>query len=154
MNGTEPRARNEFHTFELAVDASLRLGHARVSRAGRSVWRAVAAAIVVVAAGCDLGGSVDCSDFRVDRGAWAEAVPGEQGSARDKIADGLVECRVLRGASRNEVARLLGRPEQVSRRPEAWIYTLGPERRMIKMNPGYLMVTFDTRDRVRAVEIF
>ena len=111
------------------MDVSRWLKHMRHVRSMRGP--AVVAAIVALTSGCDLGGSIDCSDFRVDRAAWAEAVPGQEGNPRDGIADGLVKCRVLQGASQAEVFRLLGRPERVSRRPEDWIYTLGPKRRMI-----------------------
>ncbi len=109
--------------------------------------------VVVVALSAVRDGTANCSQFHFDREAWVEAGQGSDRSARDELADNLVACRVLIGRTASQVRSLLGSPDETSAAEiEEWSYALGPERRLIPMNPGYLSVRY-ADGRVTIAEI-
>ena len=55
-----------------------------------------------------------CGDFRFDRERWRGTVTDEDDAER--IADTLVDCRVLRGRTRAATEAMLGRPDRRSKR--------------------------------------
>ncbi len=70
----------------------------------------------------DSGASLDCEDFSFDRTAWDEK---GDFKARQEQANGLAECHVLAGMSRDEVAALLDDGGSRHPNPDRWVYFAG-----------------------------
>jgi hypothetical protein len=115
---------------------------------------------VAVAFGVDTrscsGVRADVEDFReARRHAFDEDPP----TRAQRIADGLIRCRTLRGLDQRGVARLLGRPDDAGRSADVdladrrWTYTIGPWRGWFPIDYELLAVGYDGRGRVRRVWI-
>jgi len=89
-----------------------------------------AAAIAVVGCGSGKPSAASCrSDF--DRSAWlAPDSSTETPTARQRLADDLVDCKALIGLSRAEVRALLGPADHGRSRSPLWEYVTGPQRVM------------------------
>ena len=74
--------------------------------------------------------------------------------ARLTMVDDLLRRRLLEGATRDSVTRLLGPRDSTSYFPE-WelVYWLGPERGLIRIDSEWLVVAFGVDGRVRAARI-
>jgi hypothetical protein len=97
-----------------------------------------------------------CTAFHVSRSAWdseenyAEDV---EVTERQRIADRIVECNVLRGMSFAEVVDVLGKPDERGRDPLQASYWIGDERSAVQVDSEFLDVTFDAARRVESVEV-
>ncbi len=77
---------------------------------------------------------------------------------RQQMVDDLIQSRPLAGASREDVAALLGSPDrkpyllvEQPRWSEAMIYLLGPDH--LGLDSEWLVITFDGIDRVADVQV-
>ncbi len=84
----------------------------------------VAAALVVLVTGCS--GNDDASSCDFDSAEWTELDPtdDEQGERRGELADMVVDCGLLDGATRAETSDLLG--EGGAADATRWEYTTRP----------------------------
>ena len=83
--------------------------------------------------------------------AWrGNARPNGDWPTRLTMVDDLLERRLLRGATRDSVDRLLGRRDETSYFKD-WdlVYRLGPERGLIRIDSEWLVVSFGADGRVR-----
>lgn len=105
----------------------------------------VAAALVVLVTGCS--GDDDASSCDFDSAEWTELDPtdDEQGARRGELADMVVDCGLLDGATRAETSDLLG--EGGGPTDTSWTYTTQPT--MIDFE--LLMVDFGPDDTVTRV---
>jgi len=105
----------------------------------------------------------ECSVATFDTRLWADASsadrePGGGPSSRQRLADRLVECESLQGASRRQVRKLLGRPDDHVARDRrldeegTWSYDLGTERGWMGIDDEHLVVRFGRDERVRSAE--
>jgi hypothetical protein len=83
----------------------------------------VVAAVVIRAALRDPEPRVDCSTVRFERGAWRDTRGSP--SRRQRLGRELAACGTLVGASRREVRRMLGAPDDSDARGLG--YELGPD---------------------------
>ena len=129
-------------------------------RARRRAPRGGAGAAVILLcllglSACDgLPGGVDCDEFRFDRESWGLGPDPERDppTPRQRIADALVECRLLDGRTRAEVLRTLRPPDGQAAAGAGDAWTLGPERGY-GVDDESLEVRYDADGRVRRVEI-
>lgn len=133
------------------------------------------AALALLALGLAVGAGIaylaeagtDCEEFRFDREAWerARAVrptpdenPAEQ--ERRRLANGLVECGLLDGATKTRVRSLLGAPDRAEIdaspvRHRDWEYDVGPDRNASDSSDEVehsLFLQLDLKGRVRYTE--
>jgi len=108
----------------------------------------VISAIAVTAAGIlflaryirqDRGGSFDPA-------AWKRAVQCDP-SIRKRMAQVIISNKILLGATRDEVIRLLGPPDRIGRYAQAandidWNYYCGPEDGFIRIDSQWLTIQF------------
>jgi len=110
-------------------------------------------AVFVARASLPAGG-YDCSRFSFDAEAWSadeETLPGGETTQRQREADGLLACKTLQSKPRAEVLEMLGRPDDVLRRPGASTWVTGPARNLIAIDREHLVVQFDPAGRVASV---
>jgi hypothetical protein len=104
--------------------------------------------------GCG-GGEPDCAQ-PPDLAGWKEAtkrttILSERYEAkRREVAEDLVSCGSLRGASKADVVRQLGRsglpdPKEPLDDRDTWVFYLGPDR--LRIDDDNLYVSFDARGR-------
>lgn len=73
---------------------------------------------------------------------------------RYRIADHLVSTGRLNGMARSEVIALLGTPRKTDKfEDHGLVYVLGPERGWISIDHEWLLVDFDSADRVAKVTV-
>lgn len=107
-----------------------------------AVLSAIAAvAVTVTGDGCD--------DFRPASNGWRAALevedqPGEVSDA-ERIAEAIVRCGTLRGKTRDEVRRLLGRPSDTGR---TWRWGIGTTNDGIGPGDGQDLIVSFSGDRV------
>jgi hypothetical protein len=98
----------------------------------------------------DAGRRCDASGFR--RSDWRSrgSADSRRGglSRRQEIADRLVECKTLLGESYEAVAKLLGKPDDGSKRQRSLSYLLGDERGLFKLDSEFLDIELDASYRV------
>lgn len=93
-----------------------------------------------------------CADFRFDREEWAAVDTTVEGETpRQEAADRLIECETLAGATKKEVRRLLGPPDESD--GDVFAYFLGEERSFFVVDGEFLDIEFSPEGRVAAVEI-
>lgn len=106
----------------------------------------------------DDGGHASCKNDTFDQVAWratgSQTRSGLQGGAsrRQKLADQMIACETLDGRRRDDVRRLLGKPDFPSR-AERYYYELGEGRSAGLLDNEFLSIRFDRSARVAAVEI-
>lgn len=124
-------------------------------------WRVGAVIAIVLAGVLGVGlialvrhGGVDCDGYRFNSAAWRDAHAGVRGETdaepAHRLAEELMECKVLIDADKGEVERLLGRPPKFRSTREQWHYELGHLGGTFDYD--YLVIDF-TRDRVSKVHI-
>ena len=75
-------------------------------------------------------------------------------SQRLRMADGLLNSRVLLGMSRSEIVAMLGPPTSTDKfRDSGMVYWLGPERGFMSIDSEWLTLNFDQAGKVRDVDI-
>jgi hypothetical protein len=129
-----------------------------VSRELRRAAAALAAASVVMAACGDDRASTAC-DGPFDSARWKH-VTAEQRSFDDRyeaerrrMADQLARCRLLVGRSKEEAARLIGRPRDRWGGPynrETWHFRLGPD--SLALDSNLMSVGFSASGEMDRVE--
>lgn len=72
---------------------------------------------------------------------------------RQLVADRLIECRSLVGATRERVQSLLGEPVRTDSAPDEWVYVTGAERSDVQLDSEYLIVEFGAADRVTGLRL-
>ncbi len=109
------------------------------------------------------GGALDaCSVATFDTRAWSDESSNDRepdggASARQRLADQLIECGALRVARRSQVRDLLGPPDNYVARDSrlyeegTWSYSLGTERGFIEIDDEHLVVRFGPEGRVRSM---
>lgn len=111
----------------------------------RTPFLAAAAALVVLAAGCSRSEDEAGCDFDTEEWSSLDPTDDDEGSRKSELADMVVDCGLLDGATRAEAADLLG--EGGSADDTSWTYTTRPT--MIDFE--LLMVDFGTDDTVTRV---
>lgn len=93
-----------------------------------------------------------CADFRFDRQGWrAEDSSPDGPTARQRLADRIVECEILMGQTKKDVRRLLGPPDQSD--SEVFAYFLGDERGAFVVDGEFMDVEFSPDGQVVDVQI-
>lgn len=127
---------------------------ATVLAAGATAVAGLAGAGVAVAVTVGKDG---CEDFEFDRARWASVSrhdPPGSGITSDKelMADAIARCGTVDGATRQQVARLLGRPDRRSHR--SWYWDVGWTNDGLGPGDGQaLWVEFGRERRVRKAEL-
>jgi hypothetical protein len=104
------------------------------------------------------GASARPCDKPFDRDAWQSpsGTSGDWGkpTPRQRVADTLIACETLIGATRKRATQLLGKPDARSRPDEgnAIYYNTGPQR-SLPLDTEVLIVTFGNDGRVARVEL-
>ncbi len=129
-------------------------GKWRVEDLGRE-YREVLGAVREVAAQNNTAARLDCRSFRLLPGAWqrTDTESSELPTERQRLADAIVKCQALANRTKQEVLRLLGRPDNyVGRHGEA-SWRTGTERSFFGLDDEHLLVSFDRSQRVRSVRL-
>jgi hypothetical protein len=102
------------------------------------------------AAEADAGRLCDASGFRRSDWRSAGSVDSRRGglSRRQEMADRLVRCRTLLGETYEAVVRLLGKPDDGSKRQRSLSYLLGDERGLFKVDSEFLDIELSSSYRV------
>ena len=113
----------------------------------------VGAAAIAIAGSRESEARFDCDAYRFDAKIWSSpsSSVGETPTARQRLADGLIACNTLNGASVRQLRQRLGRPDERDR--QGWSYQLGPERHPMQIDSEYLDVAVSD-GRVVAVSVY
>ena len=111
---------------------------------------------MVALGGCGSDGREGCASFRVVKVEWQAAHPSralgdDDRRRRQPIADRIVECGVLREATRSQVRGTLGEPD--SRAAGEWLWELGPQPELGGLDSDVLVVVFGANGRVRDIQV-
>lgn len=105
-----------------------------------------------VLAACGGEGQADCESFRFDKALWkspdSTEVRGEL-TDRQRLADRMIDCGALKGATATAVRDLLGKPDWRYDDRGEWGYYTGPERGAVSIDGENLVVFFKRRRVVR-----
>ncbi len=121
-----------------------------VSRQRSARWGGVGAvALACVAVGCGddrsttVGSGCNEQLVTADWNSSLLAAAPDPPTARQRIADLIVDCNLLRGRTTQDVTALLGRPQDRGTQPLTYVYWLGPERGEVPIDDEWLSVAFD-----------
>jgi len=125
------------------------------------VGLALAGLGAAIALATSVEGREDCSLGRSDARAWSSADrnASEGASARQLLADRLIECETLLGARRARVRKVLGDPDNYAAQDTrlyedgTWSYDLGAERAAFGIDDEHLVLRFGRTGRVRSAEL-
>lgn len=97
---------------------------------------------------------LDCGAYRFPSAAWKKQQVTRDNAelrARRQAVDAIVECGVLKGLTKREARRTLGRPHQSD--SGAWIYVVGDERGPVVVDSEHLQINF-RNGRISTAELF